>query len=196
MEARNAYAPMRTGFAGDACTPANETADGTTWRRPLGGVRTGSRLYISRTDVYILVHNQGDQKLLFNIKRQLKFLREFLRGEFKILWKLIVCSLVFMAGKSTTDAMFIVRQLCRRSIWQGIKSFGCLLWIWRKLLTGSPGGVLVGFEMFGCRWMDSVSVKTMYMRMLQRRWRVNGRESKVMNGMVRNLEMLTFETCF
>ena len=27
----------------------------------------------------------------------------------------------------------------RRSIWQGIRSFGWLLWIWRRLLTGFPG---------------------------------------------------------
>ena len=34
----NAYTPARAGFAGDAHTPANEKADGTTWlrRRPYG----------------------------------------------------------------------------------------------------------------------------------------------------------------
>ena len=43
----------------------------------------------------------------------------------------------FMAGKSTTDAIFIVRQL-QRNIWQGIKNFGWLLWIWRRLLIEFP----------------------------------------------------------
>ena len=43
----------------------------------------------------------------------------------------------FMAGKSTTDAIFIVRQL-QGNIWQGIKNFGWLLWIWRRLFTEFP----------------------------------------------------------
>ena len=34
VRAGNACTPVRTGFAGDAYTPANGTADGTTWRRP------------------------------------------------------------------------------------------------------------------------------------------------------------------
>ena len=51
----------------------------------------------------------------------------------------------FMAGRSTADAIFIVHQLQdnKRNIWQRIRNFGWLLWIWRRRLTRCLGGDLV-----------------------------------------------------
>ena len=66
-------------------------------------------------------------------------LRESLRGESRNIVKIDSMQFGFMAGKSTTDAIFIVRQLQEKYPWQGIKSFGWLLWIWRRLLTGFLG---------------------------------------------------------
>ena len=43
-----------------------------------------------------------------------------------------------MAGKSTRDGIFIVRQLQEKYLAR-TNSFGWLLWIWRRLLTGFPG---------------------------------------------------------
>ena len=67
----------------------------------------------------------------------------------------------FMAGKSTTDAISLFASY-RRSIWRGIKSFGWLLWIWRRLLTGFLGGGLVALRCLGVdEWIVSV-IKAMY----------------------------------
>ena len=45
----------------------------------------------------------------------------------------------FMAGRSTTDAIFSPSVNCRRNIWQRIRNYGWLLWIWRKHLIGCLG---------------------------------------------------------
>ena len=44
----------------------------------------------------------------------------------------------FKVGKAQ-QMQFSLFASYRRSIWQGIKSFVWLLWIWRRLLTGFPG---------------------------------------------------------
>ena len=46
----------------------------------------------------------------------------------------------FMAGRSTTDAIFIVCQLQEKYLAiQRIRNYGWLLWIWRKHLIGCLG---------------------------------------------------------
>ena len=44
----------------------------------------------------------------------------------------------FMAGRSTTDAIFIVRQLQEKYLAKNKELYGWLSWIWRKHLIGRP----------------------------------------------------------
>ena len=77
------------------------------------------------------------------VEHAMKVLERVIERRVRNIVKIDSMQFGFMAGKSTTDAIFIVRQLqekyFRRSIWRGIKSFGWLLWIWRRLLTGFLG---------------------------------------------------------
>ena len=57
--AGNAYMLARAGFAGYAYMPANEAADGTTWREPVWSVSTGS-VTISQTGVDYYNDNNND----------------------------------------------------------------------------------------------------------------------------------------
>ena len=83
---------------------------------------------------------------------------ESLRGELEMLWKLIACSLVLWPGKAQ-QMQFSLFASYRRNIWQGIKTLDGFCGFGEGLWQGSPGSGLVGFEMFGCRWMDSVGDK-------------------------------------
>ena len=44
----------------------------------------------------------------------------------------------FMAGKGTTDAIFVVSN-CRKTTWPKRRDYGWLLWTWRRLLTEYRG---------------------------------------------------------
>ena len=56
-----------------------------------------------------------------------------------------------MAGKSTTDAIFIVRQLQEKYLARNKELWMAFVDLEKVFDRVSPGGGLVGFEMFGCR---------------------------------------------
>ena len=59
----------------------------------------------------------------------------------------------FMAGTSTTDAIFIVPSY-RRNIWQGIKNFRYLLLIWRRPIDRVPREVVRSRHCYFWVWMN------------------------------------------
>ena len=56
----------------------------------------------------------------------------------------------FMAGKSTTDAIFIVRQLQEKYLVRNKELWMAFVDLEKAFDRVSSGGGLVGFEMFGC----------------------------------------------
>ena len=73
------------------------------------------------------------------VEHAMKILERVIESRVRNVVKIDTMQFGFMAGKSTTDAIFIVRQLQRMVSFQGIKNIGWLLWTWRRPLTGFPG---------------------------------------------------------
>ena len=75
------------------------------------------------------------------VEHAMKILERVIERRVRNVVKIDSMQFVFFAAKSTTDAIFIVRQLQEKYLARNkeIKNFGWLLWIWRRPLTGFPG---------------------------------------------------------
>ena len=71
------------------------------------------------------------------VEHAMKILERVIERRVRNVVKIDSMQFGFMARKSTTDAIFILRQLQEKYL--GIKNFGWLLWIWRRPLTGFLG---------------------------------------------------------
>ena len=74
------------------------------------------------------------------VEHAMKILERVIERRVRNVVKIDSMQFGFMAGKSTTDAIFIVRQLQEKYLARNKEqNFGWLLWIWRRPLTGFPG---------------------------------------------------------
>ena len=72
------------------------------------------------------------------VEHAIKILERVIERRVRNVVKIDSMQFGFMAGKSTTDAIFIVRQLQEKYLARN-KELWMLLWIWRRPLTGFPG---------------------------------------------------------
>ena len=83
------------------------------------------------------------------VEHAMKILERVIERRLRNVVKIDSMQFGFMAGKSTTEAIFIVRQLQEKYLARN-KELCMAFVIWRRPLTGFPGKWLVGIEMFGC----------------------------------------------
>ena len=93
---------------------------------------------------------RGSYRGIKLLEYAMKVLERVIEGRLRKIVKTDSMQFGFMSGRSTTDAIFIVRQL-QRNTGRRVKTCGWLLLIWRKHLTGCLGNGLVGAEISGCR---------------------------------------------
>ena len=84
------------------------------------------------------------------LEHAMKVLERVIEGGVRKIVKIDSMQFGFMAGRGTTDAIFIVSQLQEKylaknkGLWQRIRNFGWLLWTRRKHLIGCIGRLLGG----------------------------------------------------
>ena len=110
------------------------------------------------------------------VEHAMKILERVIERRVRNVVKIDSMQLVLWPGKAQ-QMQFSLFASYRKNIWQGIKNFGWLLWIWRRPLTGFPGSVWWALRCLGVdEWIVSV-IKAMY-EDATTTVRVNGRESK------------------
>ena len=72
------------------------------------------------------------------VEHAMKILERVIERRVRNVVKIDSMQFGFMPGKAQ-QMQFSLFASYRRNIWQGIKNFGWLLWIWRRPLTGFPG---------------------------------------------------------